>query len=80
MSEQLAVFVDVIIPVAIPRALTYRVSKELIDYMQVGVRVIVPLGKTKRYSAIVQRVHDSPHKTSGSARSRAPRVPPVHVL
>lgn len=60
MSEQLAVFVDVIIPVAIPRTLTYRVPKELFDYMQVGVRVIVPLGKTKRYSAIVQKVHDSP--------------------
>ncbi len=51
-------FVDVILPLALPRNFTYAVPDELTGQVQQGVRVIVPFGVRKFYSAIVQEVHD----------------------
>lgn len=55
-------FVDVILPLALPRLLTYSVPNELSGEVQVGIRVGVQLGKKKVYSAIVQRVHSDKPK------------------
>ena len=49
-------FVDVVVPLALPQVLTYRVPVAWENYVQQGVRVVVPLGKSKRYTAIVWRV------------------------
>ncbi|MDR2937695.1 MAG: DEAD/DEAH box helicase, partial [Prevotellaceae bacterium] len=49
-----ALFVDVILPLALPKLLTYSVPHEL--QAAVGVRVAVQVGR-KMYAAIVQRVH-----------------------
>lgn len=57
MDKQL--FVDVVLPLALPKLLTYSVPAELIEEVQVGVRVGVQLGKKKVYSAIVHTIHDS---------------------
>ncbi len=51
-------FVDVILPLALPRNFTYSVPDELSDRIQKGMRVIVPFGTRKFYSAIVREVHD----------------------
>jgi primosomal protein N' (replication factor Y) len=51
-------FVDVVVPLALPQVLTYRVPVAWENYVQQGVRVVVPLGKSKRYTAIVWRVHE----------------------
>lgn len=51
-------FADVILPVAIDRRLTYRIPSEMADQVVPGVRVVVPLGRSKLYSGIVYRVHD----------------------
>jgi primosomal protein N' (replication factor Y) len=56
----LATFVDVIIPVAIPNLLTYRVPRDLEEVIKPGVRVIVQLGKSKLHTAIVRKVHGQP--------------------
>ncbi len=58
MDERLTLFVDVILPVPIHKAFTYRVPFELNDFIQVGVRVIVPFGKSKLLTAIVVNIHE----------------------
>jgi primosomal protein N' (replication factor Y) len=61
MSDQ-ATFVDVIIPIAIPNLLTYRVTRELEEHIRFGQRVIVQLGRSKLYTAVVHKVHNHPPK------------------
>lgn len=51
-------FVDVIVPLAVPNKYTYRVPVEMNDEVEVGKRVLVQFGKSKFYSAIVYKVHD----------------------
>jgi len=62
MSERQTLFVDVILPVPIHRAFTYRVPFELNTYVQQGIRVIVPFGKSKLLTGIVIKVHENPPK------------------
>ncbi|MAX82100.1 MAG: primosomal protein N' [Crocinitomicaceae bacterium] len=54
------VFVDVIIPLAVPNLFTYRVQREWADQVQVGARVVVQFGRNKLYSAIVRKRHHQP--------------------
>jgi primosomal protein N' (replication factor Y) (superfamily II helicase) len=51
-------FVDVILPVAVPNLYTYRVPFELNDHIQIGQRVIVRFGKSKLYTALVRKIHE----------------------
>ena len=50
-------FADVVLPLALPRLLTYSVPAELADEVAVGARVGVQLGKKKIYSAIIHSLH-----------------------
>ena len=59
MSNRLTLFADVILPVPIHRAFTYRIPFEMNDQVAVGLRVIVPFGKNKLHTAIVVNVHES---------------------
>ena len=68
MSEQLnkkeiIKYVDVIIPLALPKLLTYELKVG--TSLSTGQRVLVNVGKKKQYSAIVFRVHQQkpPYKT-----------------
>lgn len=56
--ERTTLFVDVIVPLAVPQKYTYRVPVELNDEVEIGKRVLVQFGKSKFYSAIVSKVHD----------------------
>ena len=58
MNDRLTLFADVILPVPIHRAFTYRIPFELNESMGIGCRVIVPFGKNKMQTAIVIEVHD----------------------
>ena len=60
--ERKTIFVDVIVPLALPRLFTYRVPVALAPYIKDLQRVIVPFGKRKRYTAIVYRMHENPPK------------------
>jgi len=51
-------FVDVILPLALPRLYTYSVPEEFDGMVEPGKRVVVQFGKKKLYSAIVHGVHD----------------------
>ncbi|KJD33631.1 primosomal protein N' [Tamlana nanhaiensis] len=50
-------FVDVIIPIPLQKLFTYSISSAEADFLQVGVRVAVPFGKSKIYTGIVYRIH-----------------------
>ena len=56
--SSLVTYVDVILPLALPRLYTYAVPIDWVEFVKVGQRVIVQFGKNKFYSAIVQRIHN----------------------
>lgn len=51
-------FIDVILPIPLKQAFTYSVNKDEAAFLQPGMRVAVPFGKSKVYTAIVYQVHD----------------------
>jgi primosomal protein N' (replication factor Y) (superfamily II helicase) len=56
-------FVEVLLPLPLYQKFTYSVPEELSGRVQVGCRVIVPLGSRKLYTGIVLEIHDrSPEK------------------
>ena len=57
-TAETGTFVDVILPIATPKAYTYYVPEAHLEATQVGVRVEVQFGKNKLYSGIVARVHE----------------------
>lgn len=64
MAERLTLFVDVILPLALPQTYTYRVPYEWNEALVIGQRVIVQFGKgRKQYSAIVSNIHENPPKS-----------------
>lgn len=50
-------FADVVLPLAVPGAYTYILPSEMEGAVGIGSRVVVPLGKSKRYTGIVIRLH-----------------------
>lgn len=50
-------FVDVILPLAIAGTYTYRVPEQYRSQILVGQRIVVPFGKSKVYSGIIQKIH-----------------------
>lgn len=50
-------FVDVILPLPLPKSFTYALPDEGADQVQVGCRVVVPFGRKKYYTAIVCNIH-----------------------
>lgn len=51
-------FVDVVLPVALPQLYTYSVPAELKNEVAAGKRVVVQFGKQKIYSAIIKNIHN----------------------
>lgn len=58
-------YVDVLLPLPLEGLYTYAVPTEMEGRVSFGMRVMVPLGKTKTYVAMAVRVHqDKPQATS----------------
>src|SRR4051812_45113914 len=55
--EQVTIFADVIVPLAVPNKYTYRVPGHLNSEVGKGKRVIVQFGKSKLYTGIVYHLH-----------------------
>lgn len=53
-------FVDVILPLPLGRNYTYSISEAEYRFIKPGIRVVVPFGKSKYYTAIVQEKHSNP--------------------
>ena len=50
-------YVDVVLPLPLRQAFTYEVNEEQASFLQAGMRVVVPFGKSKFYTAIALRTH-----------------------
>jgi primosomal protein N' (replication factor Y) (superfamily II helicase) len=53
-------FVEVVLPLAVPKNFTYQISETEFHYIQIGMRVAVPFGKSKIYTALVITKHHNP--------------------
>ena len=52
-------FIDVILPIPIVKLFTYSINIEEAKFLKPGMRVAVPFGKSKLYTAIVFSIHES---------------------
>lgn len=59
ISTQLPSFADVILPLYLDKAFTYKVPERLKSLVDTGKRVVVQFGKRKVYSAVVARMHSN---------------------
>lgn len=72
-------YVDVILPLPLDGLFTYTLPDALEDKVQAGMRVLVPLGRSKTYTAMVLRLHDQepaftlPGEASAKGRLRQER-------
>jgi primosomal protein N' (replication factor Y) len=55
-DNRLTLFVEVILPLSIPKLYTYRVPVALNDEVAIGKRVVVQFGKSKMYTAIIASI------------------------
>jgi primosomal protein N' (replication factor Y) len=51
-------YAEIIIPLALPKNYTWQIPENLEDSIQIGCRVEVNLGKSKKYAGIVKRIHN----------------------
>jgi primosomal protein N' (replication factor Y) (superfamily II helicase) len=75
-------FIDVILPIPLRQAFTYNVNKDEAAFLKPGMRVAVPFGKSKVYTALVYQVHQSEPssyetKSIDQILDESPIVPPV---
>ena len=52
-------FVEVILPLSLAKTFTYSVSEAEFNYIKIGMRVAVPFGKSKIYTALVIEIHQN---------------------
>ncbi len=55
-------FIDVILPLPLEHLFTYSITKAEADFLSKGVRVAVPFGKNKIYTALVYEIHQDKPK------------------
>ena len=53
-------FVEVILPLALDKTFTYQVSETEYKYIKPGMRIAVPFGKSKMYTALAIETHQNP--------------------
>jgi len=56
-DEAQAIWADIILPIPLPKLLTYRVPESFQALMSRGSRVIVPLGQKKIVTGLVEKLH-----------------------
>ena len=52
-------FVEVILPLSLAKTFTYSVSEAEFHYLKIGMRVAVPFGKSKIYTALAIEIHQN---------------------
>lgn len=52
-------YIEVIIPLSLPKTFTYKVSETEFQYIQRGMRIAVPFGKNKIYTALAIDLHQN---------------------
>jgi primosomal protein N' (replication factor Y) len=52
-------FVEVILPLSLAKSFTYHISEAEFYYLKIGMRVAVPFGKSKIYTALAIEIHQN---------------------
>ncbi|WP_318308884.1 replication restart helicase PriA [Flagellimonas crocea] len=52
-------FLDVVLPIPLEKLFTYKISQAEAEFIQEGMRVAVPFGKSKIYTGLAYRVHQN---------------------
>ena len=52
-------FIDVILPIPLEKRFTYSITQAESEFLQIGMRVSIPFGKTKIYTGIVANIHQT---------------------
>ncbi len=52
-------FINVILPIPLQRLFTYKITQAEASFLQPGMRVAVPFGKSKIYTALVSELHQT---------------------
>ena len=60
--ERITLFADILLPLPIEGAFTYRVPYEINQMAVVGQRVVVQFGKKKIYTGLIKKIHQTPPK------------------
>lgn len=53
-------FINVILPIPLEKSFTYAITKAEAEFLKPGIRVSVPFGKSKIYTALVVEIHNNP--------------------
>lgn len=53
-------FIEVVLPLSLPKPFTYAVNEAEYAFIQTGMRVAVPFGRNKIYTGLVLRKHQTP--------------------
>ncbi|MBV7267763.1 replication restart helicase PriA [Winogradskyella luteola] len=53
-------FLDVILPIPLQKAFTYHITEAEAKFLKSGMRVAVPFGKSKIYTALAYNIHNNP--------------------
>ncbi|WP_299113173.1 primosomal protein N' [uncultured Winogradskyella sp.] len=53
-------FLDVILPIPLQKAFTYHITKAEAQFLKTGMRIAVPFGKSKIYTALAYKIHNNP--------------------
>ncbi len=53
-------FINVVLPIPLEKLFTYRISRAEAEWLTPGIRVAVPFGKSKIYTAMVYEIHTTP--------------------
>jgi len=54
------IYINVILPIPLEKHFTYRISEYEASQLKIGMRVAVPFGKAKLYTALVVEIHSRP--------------------
>jgi primosomal protein N' (replication factor Y) len=52
-------FIDVILPIPLEKQFTYAITEAESKFLKIGMRVAVPFGKSKIYTALVLNIHQN---------------------
>ena len=61
-QERITYFVDVIVPVPIPKLFTYRAPHDMNEELSPGKRVVIQFGRKKVLTGVIKNIHQNPPK------------------
>jgi len=78
-DEYITLFAEVLLPLPVKGYFTYRITREMQNAIEPGMRVVVQFGSKKLYTALVRRITNQPPKVI-SAKYILSVVDPVPVV